>query len=829
MPADSSLSALLTEYAQDPSRSLEEVALKLQLAPAHATRLMKKYAYLMQLAVEDKDFPTRAATRMGVSNEIAMALEPQIDNFADVRVTNELKNKRGQRNMTQVVDSAMQRDERLLEQDFSRDVPLSGSNPVRLLRWVVSDLMRHKLDQQTATSFLHLFATDPEYFMNQPMKLEQKMKDLFGNNDGDKAFRQFYELVTTKLGPSQQFGGPAWQVGSTGPWGGPPQSSFLPPQQGVYQPSAPQYAGTNSYLNWYQAKGVIPRDVDPNSPEAKRAIEEYEMDKRDRRRNDELNNMAKRNMEQQMIRMSDMASMGGGGGQGGGMNMNNMMPYIMSGMFRMVQRINPQTGQPESVIERNVGPMPGQNGMVADGQPNTEVSIIDAATKLMGVLQQNNQVTQMFQPLITKALEKSMGLAENGGTSGLVQTASDIKQLAEVLGVNNNAQFNIESRRLDLAEKRIDSDREVAMQQLNQTRGREDKATDWEHKQEEMSQTRMNGIIEKFGPGILDLVKPIIATVVESKLGGGAAGAGGGGMPPGMPPGQGGMPPGMEQGPAYVNDPGAPTTPNEQVSPTIPGSTPVSNEDLGGYGAGAAGMAGGGMGGGGGVPASTYNEYAAGPGGPNYAFRTELERQAEIEAQRQADMARRQAALANQRRNDAWAEVGRNLQTNSGVRQYDPNEFMNYTPEQLEQAEAQAKGLVDSAHSLSDAVRTARHNRMLSGMSSQPPQPQQPPYRGAPQQVTGQYQGEIDESIGGQTQGIPSNYDPNDPNTYRQPTPPPDVRPRAQYDPNETKTIAQDVPATVEDIPPEEEIPSEEEGEYVEENTDYVDAGDIGE
>lgn len=824
MPADSSLSTLLTEYAQDPSRSLDEVALKLQLAPAHATRLMKKYAYLMQLAVEDKDFPTRAATRMGVSNEVAMALESKIDDFADQRVVGQLKEKRGQRNMSQVVDQAMQRDERLLEQDFSRDVPLSGSNPVRLLRWVISDLMRHKLDQQTGTSFLHLFATDPEYFMNQPMKLEQKMKDLFGNNDGDKAFRQFYELVTTKLGPSQQFGGPAWQTGSTGPWGGPPQASqYSGYQPGGYTPSAPRYSGTNSYLNWYQAKGVIPQNVDPESPEAKRAIEEYEMDKRDRRKNDELNNMAKRNMEQQMIRMSDMASMGGGGGPGN-MNMNTMMPYLMSGMFRMVQRINPQTNMPESVIERNTGPMPGQPGMVADGQPNTEVSIIDAATKLMNVLQQNNQVTQMFQPLITKALEKSMGLAENGGTSGLVQTASDIKQLAEVLGVGNNAQISIESRRLDLAEKRIDSDRDVALRQLDQTRGREDKSIDWEHRQEEMSNQRMTGIIEKFGPEALKLVGPLIQTLVESKLGGGLAGAAGGG-PPNMPPGMGGMPPGMEQGPAYVNDPGQGSTapPGAGISPTIPGSTPVGNEDLGGYGAGAAGM--GAMPSGNGPPPSTFNEYASGPGGPNYAMRTELERESEIEAQRQADMARRQAAMANQRRNDAWAEVGRNLQSNSGVRQYDPNEFASMTPEQLAQAEQQAKGLVDSAHSLSDAVRTARHNQMLSGMSSQPV-PQRG-YQGAPQQEVGQYQ---EPQNGAQVAQIPSNYDPNAANEYKQPQPT-DFRPRAQYDPNQQEIIPQDVPAIAEDIPPEEaDIPPEEgEGEFIDENVDYADPGDIGE
>jgi hypothetical protein len=814
LPTDSSLAALLTEYSQDPSQSLDEVAMKLQLAPAHATRLMKKYAYLMQIALEDKDFPTRAATRMGVPNEVAMALESKIDDFADQRVVSHMKDKRNQRNMSQVADQAMQRDERLLEQDFSRDVPLSGSNPVRLLRWVISDLMRHKLDQQTATSFLHLFATDPEYFMNNPMKLEQKMKDLFGNNDGDKAFRQFYELVTTKLGPSQQFGGPAWQNGMAGPFGGPPQPNYFQgggqnyQPSSSYQPSSPRYAGSNSFLNWYQSKGVIPGNVDPESPEAKRAIEEYEMDKRERRMNEDLNNKMKNAMNQQMIRMADFANLGGGGQMGGGgggaMNMNQYMPMLMSGMMRVVYRTNPQSGAPETVIERNMGPAPGQPGsMVADGQMGGEGSIIDAATKLMGVLQQNNQVTQMFQPLITKMMEKGMGLAETGGTSSLVQTASDMKQLAEVLG-GNNATVSIENRRLDLAEKRIDSDRDVALRQLDQTRSREDKTTDWEHKQEEMSGNRMTSIIDKFGPEALKLVAPLIQTLVESKMMGGMAGGQGGA--PNVPPG--GMQ-NMPPGPAYVNDPGQGTAAtNEPMS--IAGSTPVTNEDLGG-------MTSGGYGGGGGGSspgASTYTEYATGAGGPSYAMRTELEREAEIEAQRQAEMARRHAATSNQRRNEAWAEVGRNLQQqqNTGVRQYDPNEFASMTPDQLAQAEQQAKGLVDSAHSLSDAVRTARHNQMLGGMSSQPPQQQQRVARQEQMQQGTEYQAEENERQ--YEQVVPSNYDPNEPPSASIQRPQQPQQQQQQEQQYETTDVT------------EEETES---GEFAEKNVDYADPGDIGE
>ena len=41
---------------------------------------MKKYAYVMAATVEDHDYPKRAAHKLGVSEDVALALESHVDN-----------------------------------------------------------------------------------------------------------------------------------------------------------------------------------------------------------------------------------------------------------------------------------------------------------------------------------------------------------------------------------------------------------------------------------------------------------------------------------------------------------------------------------------------------------------------------------------------------------------------------------------------------------------------------------------------------------------------------------------------------------------------------
>ena len=67
------------------------MAIKLQLSLTHAKRLMKKYAYAMAATVEDHDYPKRAAQKLGVSEDVALALESHVDQYADMKILNELR------------------------------------------------------------------------------------------------------------------------------------------------------------------------------------------------------------------------------------------------------------------------------------------------------------------------------------------------------------------------------------------------------------------------------------------------------------------------------------------------------------------------------------------------------------------------------------------------------------------------------------------------------------------------------------------------------------------------------------------------------------------
>jgi hypothetical protein len=67
------------------------MAIKLQLSLTHAKRLMKKYAYVMAATVEDHDYPRRAAQKLGVSEDVALALESHVDQYTDIKILNELR------------------------------------------------------------------------------------------------------------------------------------------------------------------------------------------------------------------------------------------------------------------------------------------------------------------------------------------------------------------------------------------------------------------------------------------------------------------------------------------------------------------------------------------------------------------------------------------------------------------------------------------------------------------------------------------------------------------------------------------------------------------
>ena len=45
----------------------------------------------MAATVEDHDYPKRAAHKLGVSEDVALALESHVDQYADMKILNELR------------------------------------------------------------------------------------------------------------------------------------------------------------------------------------------------------------------------------------------------------------------------------------------------------------------------------------------------------------------------------------------------------------------------------------------------------------------------------------------------------------------------------------------------------------------------------------------------------------------------------------------------------------------------------------------------------------------------------------------------------------------
>jgi hypothetical protein len=667
--SDAQLISLLTEYAQNPARTLEEVAIKLQLSLAHARRLMKKFAYAMASAVEDKDYPRKPAEKLGISEDIAIALESHVDQYADMKILEELKRRGPSFNANQMGGMAADMVGGGGMDDESNATALSGSTPTKILHYILTYLYRKKVNHYEARAFIDLFRLDEEMFMNQPIKLEQKLRDQFGNTVGTAIFSQFYDMVQTRLGPSQQFGGPQW--GGGGGFGN-FSGGGSPPPSGGYSGGSRGYS--NSYTSFYQAKGVIPSGVDPESPEARRAIEEYENEKRERRQQEAIANQMKQLLNARMTEMIDPKNMYGGGGggmggMGGMMNGIGIAPYIASGNIRMVIREG-QNGKPEQVLEAIT---PG-SGHLADGGGDPTTNAMQKMYETMTA--NNNQMNQFIQPVLQQLVQKGMG---GGGfdMSNPVSMIQAFKEVANAINPPGQVQQSIDMARLMIAEKRIENDKDVALKTLESKRVDENADKSWAHEQEKMSFERQNTLVDTVVNQGLKSFGPIIEAIVAAKLGPK--------MPPGMMPnGAGGMPPEGAVPDGYYGGGGAGGAgggPSPDAPPMRMPGRQVDEEDL--------------------------LRYTAGQGaGAGAANMTEGQR-AVMEAARMEKEARERLDRQEMERQQAWAAVSR-------AKTYTPQDFTAFTDDQLDAYEQEGRSWRDSADNFNDAVRKAKYERMLT-------------------------------------------------------------------------------------------------------------------
>jgi hypothetical protein len=68
---------------------------------------------------------------------------------------------------------------------------LSGSIHAKILHYILTYPFGKKVDHLVAKAFLDLFMLDEETFMSNPIKLEQKMRDHFGNKRVQPSFHSF--------------------------------------------------------------------------------------------------------------------------------------------------------------------------------------------------------------------------------------------------------------------------------------------------------------------------------------------------------------------------------------------------------------------------------------------------------------------------------------------------------------------------------------------------------------------------------------------------------------------------------------------------------------
>lgn len=561
----------LKEYAQDSTRSLEQVASQLKIPQKSAEKYLKKYIYLMINTISDEDNPRRVRTVL--NEKLISSRKPKKDLITDAELTT-LKPLVERYGDLDVVDTAHRKNatQRLMSSkpsnafgfnvsnepfgggepqaytgphmgkapDGEKDRPykpyanLSGSGRSNLMRWVLERspyIHYSKIDP-----FVELFETNELKLMGSPDELFRFMSDYFGPVAGKVAFNQYKDMITSYLKPNEQFGqNPYYGQGTGGYYyGGGGWGSNMGPAPGQGGPG----------MGYYEAMGVLPPGVDPRSPEAKRVIWEFEEDRRKKKASEEMQENIKNYVNLKMMDIVDPSKQGGGGMFGGPGGNAWMGPMLMSGALRMEQAMGAD-GQP---VWRTVpGAMAGQNG------DHTTDHMLKMVELMMGmynsVIAANAQTPKFMETLLTSMIGKF------NTQSDPFELAVNAKKLADTFNPPSGIHQTIETAKLLIAREKMSTDKELTITKMNQDWNREMYERDRQDKQEDRSSQQTNEIVKSIfsigGQAIVPLLTMFMgrggpgAAALAGMIPG-MAGQAGMGMPPGMGPG--GMPPGMPPG-----------------------------------------------------------------------------------------------------------------------------------------------------------------------------------------------------------------------------------------------------------------------------------------
>jgi hypothetical protein len=121
---------------------------------------MKKFAYAMAATQnEHPDYPSLAAQKLGISQNVALAMENHVERYADRQILNELQ-RSGIGPGGRVVNVTPDAQQSQFADRGPSVAALNGSTPTKIMDWLLNYVFRRDVEPHKGASFLEVFRMD---------------------------------------------------------------------------------------------------------------------------------------------------------------------------------------------------------------------------------------------------------------------------------------------------------------------------------------------------------------------------------------------------------------------------------------------------------------------------------------------------------------------------------------------------------------------------------------------------------------------------------------------------------------------------------------------
>jgi hypothetical protein len=539
----------LREMAGYPNSEYASIAKRMNIPQSTARDYLKRYIWGVLHTLHDTDYPRRL---MEIYNHDTVAVPPnKALTHKDINHLNPIVNryakfsyadtghpeKPKEQQQVQEVRRPAQKprtitrpaieDEEYEEEEEEEDEDelsskklmgdIAGSRNAQYLYIILRDIPG--IGNPKIRKYLRFFAKNEADYMANPERFKNELKITFGDGPGTLVYNSFVYGMST-------FGRPGQGVGFN-PYTG---------QQYSGSTGTPQdWIKNNPNLETYYRMNIIPYGVPPDSPIAIESVNRFHEKQRRKEAMEEEDMNFNRWLKAKTAKTMDENM---GGQQQGGMN--GMMPMMVaSGMMAIEQGID-ETGK---AFTRYVPRKKESGGLFGEGDGNS---------KEMGLLQTIiSGKDQLINTLISKSMEQPKMMEsllgrfiQNMDPDPTAQLAR-MKQFAETLYPQNQSlQNNMEAMRLRLEEIRLTKDMNMAdaeaKRQFDKERWDKERQERMEAEAAKNTQHIMDGILglgkEMLGPALAIFGGKGLAGMIPGMGGQGGMGMGGGIPGMGMPP-----------------------------------------------------------------------------------------------------------------------------------------------------------------------------------------------------------------------------------------------------------------------------------------------------